>query len=366
MILQRQRLAEILTVLGTSVGNKVMKVADFVQFKFDTKRGKLMISSTDFNAFLTVDYGELALDEVDVPDVFLIQFNKLFAIVKASTTEDVIFKSKGKVIIVRTNGEYRFETWANAADFPAHSFVYEEIGRWPVPEIMSAWNKVSIAVSKDVTRIAYQGVNYDGSFAATDNRRLSVVRSSGDDAAEPMLLPLAFGNVLKHCKSVVSVGPTDGNKTLVMVCEEIGLIASVRLLDANFQDYKKVLGMYKPGVVVKMAKQPLLSAAARLMVFSDALYKVVKVSLLNVDSTLYLDLDITHEGGGNESIEVEETNVENVEVGKQFEYLYHVDNLIDAVTAVDDPEEVTLEFQDNGFLWIREGLFTHVLTPMVE
>jgi len=367
MILQRQRLVEILNVLNTAVGNKVMKVADFVQFSIDKDKGKLLISSTDFNAFLTMDYGEgINLDETTVPDTFLIPFGKLSSIVKSSTTDDVRFRSKGSVIMVKTNGDYRFETWANASDFPSHSFAYQEIGQWPVPRILSAWNKVSIAVSKDVTKIAYQGVNYDGNFAATDNRRLSVVRSEEEESSESMLLPLIFGDILKHCKNIVSVGPTEGKKTVVIVCEEVGLIASVRLLDAEFQDYQRILSMHEDGVKVTISKQALLSAASRLSTFTDSLYKVVKISLMNMDNTIYLDLDISHDGGGNESIEVESAEIDDPEPGKILEFKYHVDNFVDAIGSVSDPEDVSLEFQDRGFLWINEGQYTHLLTPIVD
>lgn len=356
-------MSTVLGVLGTAVGNKVMKVADFVQFRCDRERGKLIISTTDFNAFMCMDYGDLGLAEMDVPDVFLIEFRKLMTIVKASTTADIEFVAGDGRITVKTNGEYRLNVWAEPADFPQHDFAYNELAKWPVPEISAAWGKAVIAVSKDVTKLSYQGVCYDGNFAATDNRRVSVV--VGESEADPMLLPPVFGEVIKHCKNEVSVGANESGKTLVVVCEEIGLIASVRLLDAQFQDYRPLIDNYSPGITASLFKQDLLGAANRLSIFSDQLYKVVKLSLLSVEGKLYLDLDIQNEGGGNEAIEIDETNLEDIPVGKILEHKYHIDNIIDGVSAVADAG-VQLDFQDNGFLWIREGNFYYLLTPIVE
>ena len=340
-----------------------MKVADFVQFRCDRERNKLMISSTDFNAFLTMDYGDLGMAEMDVPDVFLIEFRKLMTIVKASTTADIEFIAGKNLITVKTNGEYRLNVWGEPQDFPQHDFGYEELARWPVPEISAAWAKAVIAVSKDVTKMSYQGVCFDGNFAATDNRRLSVV--VGEQQSDSMLLPPVFGEVIKHCKNEVSVGPNESGKTLVVVCEEIGLIASVRLLDAQFQDYRSHIDGYQDGTTVTVFKQDLLGAANRLSIFADQLFKVVKLSLLVVEDKLYLDIDIQNEGGGNEAIEIDETNIETLEVGKILEHKYHIDNLIDGVGAVTD-SGVRLDFQDNGFLWIREGNFYYLLTPILE
>lgn len=357
-------MATVLGVLGTAVGNKVMKVADFVQFRCDRERNKLIISTTDFNAFMCMDYGDLGMAEMDVPDVFLIEFKKLMIIVKASTTADIEFVAGDKRVTVRTNGEYRLNMWADPSDFPQHDFTYNELARWPVPEIIAAWSKAVIAVSKDVTKLSYQGVCFDGNFAATDNRRVSVV--VGETETDPMLLPPVFGEVIKHCKNEVSVGPNGSGKTLVVVCEEIGLIASVRLLDAQFQDYRPLIENYSEGTTVTVPKQDLVGAASRLSIFADQLFKVVKLSLLAVEGKLYLDVDIQNEGGGNEAIEVDETNIENLEVGKILEHKYHIDNLIDGVSAVGSPEGVILDFQDNGFLWIREGNFYYLLTPIIE
>lgn len=368
MILSRSRLVNVINILGTATGNKVMQVADYIHFRCDREHNKVLISTTDFNAFLTVDYGELGLADISgMPDVFLVNFKKFAAIIKGSTTADVGFTNKDNAIIVNTNGQYTFEKWAAPDEFPVNTFAYTEMARWPVPTLVSAWNKAVVAVSKDVTKMSYQGVHYDGNFAATDNRRLAVViGENADDNAPSMLLPPVFGGVLRHCKNEVSVGPSESGNALIIVCEEVGLIASVRLLDATFQNYKAVIESRSPGVTVTVPKADVVGAAGRLMTFTDTLFKVVKLSVLVVDGEILLNLDIRHQGGGNESVEVTGSNQESPDPGELLSHYYHLDNFVDGVSAVDDPTEVTLDFQDNGFLWIEEGGFHYLLTPIVE
>lgn len=368
MILSRKRVSEILTILGTASGNKIVDVANYVCFRYDRNAHKLLISSTDFNAFITIEYGDLGLDEVDIGEIFLIDFKKLSSIVKASTTEDIEFIDNKNTITIVTNGNYVFQKLEDVSSFPIFDFNFDEIARWNVSEISNAWDKVVIAVSQDVTKLAYQGVNYDGSFAATDNRRLSVVFGDESTKTPPMLLPTIFGNILKHCKNEVVIGPSKSGNFLVIVCEDVNMIATVRLLDANFNDYRRILGMKEEGKSIVVPKNDVLGAANRLMIFSDAMFKVLKVSVIVADGVAYLDLDLRNKGGGSESIPIIDSNVENIadEPGTVLSFNYKIDNFIDGVNSVDDQENVEIEFQDNGFMWICEEKFTYLLTPMVE
>jgi len=371
LILSRERLGTILSILGTSIGNKVMAVSYNVCFRVDRERNKLLLSTTDFHAYITIDYGDLDLTTLeDVPDIFLIDYKQINAIVKASTTENVEFvdgKGAHEHIKIVTNGEYKFTKWGSPDDFPQADFSYAEVAKWPVPQIKSAWSKAVVAISRDVTKIQYQGVNFDGNFAASDNRRLSVVMGQADYGGEAVLLPPVFGEVLKHCKNEVSVGPNTGGNMFIMVCEEIGLVASIRLIDANFQTYKAVFDKRKPGAVVTVPKQDILGAAARLMIFTDQLYKMVKIRVLHTDGDVSIELSITNKNAGDEIVEAtdHDLNGASVQPGGTTcvaEFNYHLDNLLDGVSVTDDPSEVRLDFQEDGKLWIDEEHFHYLIT----
>lgn len=364
MILKRNRLVEVLNILSTCVGNKVMQVADYVHFRVDRNEQRLLLSTTDFNAFITVDYGDLELTTLeDVPDVFLVKFKQLYYILKNSTTEDVdISVTKTGQIKVVTNGVYELATYANIEEFPQASYQFQELGKWPVPVLQSAWKRAVIAVTEDVTKIHFQGVNYDGNFAATDGRRLAIASGEKEYNGDPILLMRSTGDILKHCKNEVSIGPNEQKTLFVIVCEEINMIASVRTIDAKFADYKKLLGRKVDGLKVTVSKGDLMSAASRLLIFTDQLFKVVSVKCRRNGDSANIELSINNKSSGNEVIVAKKIEGEM----REFEYRYHLDNLIDGVAVTENSDDVVFNFQPDGKLWMEEKNFQYLLTMIQD
>lgn len=367
MNLNRQRLISILNVLSTCVGNKVMRVADYVCFRVDRENNKLFISTTDFNAFITMDYGDLTLvDLTDVPDMFLVNFKLLHAIIRGSTTENVDFagSKSGDLIHVRTNGSYDLTVWPNNDEFPRANFAYTEVGRWPVPVLQAAWNKAVVAVSKDVTKINYQGVNYDGNFAASDNRRLSVAMSEERFDGDPILLMPTFGEIIKNCRNTVSIGPNESRNMFIIVCEELGLVASVRTLDAKFVDYKRLLDSRSDGIKVSMPKQEMIGALSRLSVFTDQLFKVVNIRIKAAANQMpTMEFSINNKNGGVEYITALSTDGISAD-GVVADNSYHLGNLMDGIVVTESSDNIQMVFEPNGKLWIEEPNYKYLLTKI--
>lgn len=367
MNLNRQRLASIFNVLSTCVGNKVMRIADYVCFRVDKNNNKILISTTDFNAFITMDYGDTTLVDIDdVPEVFLVNFKVLNAIVRASTTENIDFTlaKSGDQIHVRTNGQYELAMWANVDEFPRANFAYTEVARWPAPVLQTAWNKAVVAVSKDVTKINYQGVNYDGNFAASDNRRLSVAVCSEAYEGQPVLLMPTFGEIIKSCKNTVSFGPNAAGNMFIILCEEIGLVASVRTLDAKFVDYKRLLESRGDGITVTMAKQDLIGAVSRLSIFTDQLYKVINIRVKHsAAGATTVELSINNKNGGVETLVAKAVDGAT-EDGTIVDASYHLENLMDGIVVTENTSDVKMMFEDNGKLWIEEPNYKYLLTKI--
>lgn len=369
MILNRNHLVEVLNVLGTAVGNKIMKVADYVQFRLNRESRRLIVSTTDFNAFISIDYGDLALANLDdFPDHFLVEYRLLSAILKASTTADVDIrqdKINGPIVVV-TNGKYELPRYADPSEFPVNDYSHKPIGRCPVAQLQAAWGKAVVAVSKDVTKINYQGVNFDGSFAATDNRRLSVADTGIAHDGDALLLMPLFGNVLAYCKGDVTIGISNSAKQAVLVCEDINLIASVRLIDAKFAPYKNFLSMKQHGVVLTLPKQELIGIINRLMILTDQVYKVLNFDIIKSGDKVKLNLSISNKAEGSETLTASAhtlpPEIQDMADGVIAKYSYHMNNFLDGASVTESADSVVCNVQSDGKLWIEEDRFTYLLT----
>jgi len=369
VILNRDRLVGILNILGTAVGNKIMKVADYVQFRLNRETRRLLVSTTDFNAFLTVDYGDLALANVDdFPEHFLVEYRLLSAILKASTTADVDIrqdKINGPIVVV-TNGKYELPRYADPSEFPVNDYAHNVIGRCDASALQHPWAKAVVAVSKDVTKISYQGVNFDGNFAATDNRRLSVANTPIAYTGDSILLMPLFGGILEYCHGDVTLGLSTNAKQVVIICEDINLIASVRLIDAKFVPYKNFLSTKQQGVLITIPKQEFIGVINRLMILTDQVYKSLNIEITKKDDKVELHLSISNRAEGSETITASSFkmpgDLEDMGDGVIAKYSYQVNNFLDGAIVTQSPDSVVCNVQSDGKLWIEEEGFTYLIT----
>jgi len=355
--LSRVNLLKTLSILGNAVGNKVMKIADFVKISYSSETGRLQMSTTDYNAFLTVDHGQVDCG----PESFdlLIEYKKFANIVRCSTTDDVALVDKGDYVQVKTNGTYKFQKWADVGDFPTADFTCEETTEFEASDLASSWSKAVIAVSKDIGKLSFQGVNYDGSFAATDNRRLSVVRMS-EQEVDPVLLPPTMGSIINQCSGTVHVGVSSNGKALVIVSQENSMFASVRILDATFPDYRKFLGGADGGMNVLVSLPDLVGACDRMEAFTDNNSRTFEVEVHGGESPC-IQMKVDNQGAALETIDVK---IDAEGEGVLSKHTYMLDHFMAAINVVDSDQIASFTIKDNGMMWIKEASYLHLLQPI--
>ena len=372
MNLDRGRLLQVLDVLKLACGNKVMEVSFFVKFVIDKENHSVYLNTTDYHTFLAIDFGDVSLTNLnDVPDVFLIKFKPLIDLVRYSTTEDVSmeFDEKSNSILVTTDGDFKFPCYKDPEQFPAADYSHTIFGEWDVPAIRDIWEKVSTVVSKDVTKLSYQGVNFDGNWAASDNRRFAIVM--GDDEnkydGESMLIPPVLGDILSCCDGTVSVGRNDGGSMLIMSNPQTGLVSATRLIDATFVSYQRVIDSREPFIKLTLAKEFLLGVLQRLSVFTDKMFKIGVFTIVRSESGCELRCQINNDSSeGDEALACISSEFKDnlPEVGEVAQFKYQIDNLAAGIKAVDSPDEVVISFQEDGKLWIDEDNFHYLLSKI--
>ncbi len=374
MILDRIRLLTILDTLKIASGTKVMEVSYYVKFTIDKAGSAVYLSTTDFQTFMVISYGDIDMIVLDdVPEIFLIKFQQLLSLLKSSTTPDVELCSDNKDghIKITTNGSFSFPLFKEASQFPSANFENTVAGIWNAGQLKDIWDKISIAISKDVTKLSYQGVHFDGNWATSDNRRFALVR--GDAAhtydGKSVLIPSAIGAVFARCSGDVKIGVNMDGNMLVVANDDTGMLAAIRLIESQFVPYQKLLDSRQQNVTVTIPKIELLGVLSRLSCFTDKLYKVGRFMITATSEGAQMQCDIEHDTGeGTEIIEATDFDFSGVKSVDQMTntiaFSYHIENLADGVSAVDSQTEVVLNIQPDGKLWIDEDSFSYLLSPI--
>jgi len=369
MILERIRLISILDTLKIAVGNKVMGVSYYVKFMVDAEGGSVFLASTDFQTFLIVDYGDVAMNVLsDVPPEFLIKFKELYDLVKASTTQDVAISRKNPDkddhIRVTTNGDFDFPTYTKPEQFPSADFDHKVAGSWESDVLKGIWDKVIVAASKDVTKRSYQGVNFDGNWAASDVRRFAIVKSESSYDGDPMLIPPQLGDVIARCKGDVTIGINGGGNMLIISSPENGIMGGMRLFDVPFVSYEKLFQDRSDVIKIILPKSDFLGTLRRLSCFSEQIYRIGTFTINRTDDGAEIRCTLNQEAGqADETIEAIDFEFQDgVMTGKIAEFQYQIDNLADGIGATKSDEDVSLCFQQDGKLWIDEDDFHYLLS----
>jgi DNA polymerase III sliding clamp (beta) subunit (PCNA family) len=367
--LSRVNLLKTLSILGNAVGNKVMVIADFVKISYSSESGRLSMSTTDYNAFINVDHGEV--DGGDQSFDLLIDYKKFANIVRCSTTDNVDITDKGEYVRVKTNGTYKFEKWSEIEDFPSADFTSEDLNEFEATKLSSAWSKTVIAVSKDIGKLSFQGVNYDGAFAATDNRRLSCFQIAGDRGGQlpPVLLPPTSGSIISQCRGNVSIGVSTNGKALVIVSPENSMLASIRILDASFPDYRKFTeGAFEKGsgTIVSLSLSELMGACERMQAFTDNDSRTFNLEVHGGENPS-VKMHAQHKGAAEESVDASlNGNYDDFMVSNNT---YMLDHFMTALGVLDSEAFVRFIVKDNGMMWIKESRsggdeYLHLLQPV--
>lgn len=370
MILNRSRLIEVLDTLRLAAGNKVMEVSFNVKFIVDRDNHSVYLTTTDFHTFILVDFGDVDLSILDdVPQEFLINFDSFYNLVRASTTDTVLIAQDSDTdenyVYIETNGSFMFPLFGNPSQFPIADFSHTPLASWKVDDLLAIWKKVAPVVSKDVTKLSYQGVNYDGNWAASDNRRFAIYSSGDSYDGQSVLIPTVFGDLVERCKEEVSVGVNAAGNMFVLTNPQTGIMAAMRLVDAKFVAYDRLLKGRSEYITVTVPKRAILGTLRRIGCFTDKLFKIGKFTICRNDDGVKIRCEIHNESNqGTEEIEATDFEIAD-DAPDEYElasFQYQIDNVAAGIDSVDSKDEVRLSFQRDGKLWIDEDKFHYLLS----
>lgn len=330
----------------------------------EASNNKINIMATDLEVYIKDSAPATVSEEGSVT----VNARKIFEIVKELPTDTVdVIMGKDEKLTVKA-GKAKFNIMGlPSKDFPAFPAIdeskLEAIENGSLKEMI---DKTSFAVSTDETRYNINGFLLEKDEAkirmvATDGHRLALIeKADGKIAAgekESVLLPrkgmMEIRKLLDEKNDNFLLGITQ--KSAVMKKEDTAI--SIRLLEGEFPDYKKVIPKDNDREVVA-EKSALLSSLKRVSILSSDKIKGVKFSFSN--SKLTVSSSSSDIGEATEEIDIEYG-------GEDIEIAFNARYLMDMLDTISE-EKVVIMLKDS----LSPGLvrpagsqdYTYIIMPM--
>lgn len=331
----------------------------------EASQGKINITATDLEVFIK----DSSIANVSEDGSVTVNARKMFEIVKELPDNSIdISTGKDEKVTVKA-GKAKFNIMGlSAREFPVFPAIdstrLEPIESESFKEMI---DKTSFAVSTDETRYNINGFLLEKEdsmmrMVATDGHRLALIEKKDLKGAvsaqkEGVLLPrkgvMEIRKLLDEKEGSFFLGVTE--KSAVMKKDET--IISVRLLEGEFPDYKKVIPKDNDKEVVA-DKSNLLHSLKRVSILSSDKIKGVKFSFSK--SVLTVSSSSPDIGEATEEIDIEYG-------GDDVEIAFNARYFIDMLEALSE-DKVRIALKDSlspGFLRpMGSDDYTYIIMPM--
>jgi DNA polymerase-3 subunit beta len=318
--IDRGTLAEMLGVLVNTLPsrttypvlqNVLLEVAD----------GRLSLSGTDLDTFVRKDYtlsGKFEDGRVALPG------RKLLEITREHSTDQILLYSKnGRIHLEAGNSKVAF-SGLDPAEFPEVPGLPEGATlEFPVATVMELFDAVSFAVSKDDSRPAMTGINWEVTktemrMVATDGHRLAFVRQKGKYAAgfKIIIAPKVF-SFLPRGADTLTVH-SDPAK-IGVVCAETTVIS--RVIEGPYPDYERVIPKKSHPGKAEIEQEVLGPALRRAAVLAHPVGKLVALGFSN--DGLVLEAETPELGSSKEAVPCTYTG-DPVRIGFNAAYMLEI------------------------------------------
>jgi len=302
---------------------------------------RLVLTATDLEVGLKINCESTVLE----PGMFAVPSKKTYEIVRELESGQITVQSTENQRIQIESGKSVFQlAGMDASDYPAWTSSGEvETAQVQASRLLYMIEKTMFASSNDDSRFNLNGILFeqDGDntkLVATDGHRLALINGElGIRLESNLIVPrkglVELKRLLEGLKEEISVGFEE--KNLLVSTDRV--MMTVRLIDGDFPDYRKVIP--EPGdTVVQVPHSQLMHTLRRVAILTSDRNKGVNLKM----SPGKMELTATHPdlGTARDVIDVEYT-------GDEFIVIVNAAYLIEAIGAI-DTETVGIEFHEEG------------------
>lgn len=277
------------------------------------------------------------------------------------------------VTLTSTSGRYQVRG-LSSEDYPALPTVEEgEVVELPAEALLEGLRGSLFASSADETKQVLTGVHLLTEpevleFAATDGHRLAVVQTSDESATAdgegaPMNVTVpakALRELERMIQGYASNEPVTVRLDETQVLFDLGnQKLTTRLLEGQYPNYRQLLPKQFARQVT-LNRRDLVSSLERIAVLAGQKNDIIKMSLNNVDQTVYLSVEAQEVGSGKEELQAQIT-------GDDLDIAFNVRYLLDGLKAIETNE---IQLQCNAatspavILPLGETKMTYLVMPV--
>jgi len=282
--------------------------------------GKLSLAGTDLDTYIRKDF---ALDAGAEDGTVIVPGRKLAEVIRESGGDRVLLQSKDKSVVVEAGRARAMFAGLDPAEFPETPKLPEGVVlELPLTSVHELFDSVAFAVSKDESRPAMGGLNWEvakteARMVGTDGHRLALaVRKGKFPAKAKMILsPKVFALFPRGEEKVTinsdpaKVGFVFQNTTII-----------TRLIEGPYPDYERVIPKGYPGKAV-LEHEAFAAVLRRAAVFAHPVGRLVALEFKK--NKLRITAETPDLGRSEEEVECEYGG-ETVRIGFNAGYLLEI------------------------------------------
>lgn len=344
-----KELTSALNTVEKGVGNsKIIPITEYLHFIL--KDGKLTISATDLNNFISYTLDEVEGDDLNI----IIHATSIIKLAGRTTKEYMEFKIKDDYVEVKGNGTYKIELMIDE-EFPEYDF---ELEKNPTKiEDITAFKRIlkvnEQSISKEMITPVLSGYNVGEKVITTDGIKMCIT----DEAIltdSPVLLTQDYVELINTLTGESELHRHEDK--ILIKSKDVVIYGSQLEGIEDYPDITPILDIEHTGSV-KVNKDELTSVLDRLLIFSDP-FDNNGVELVFGEKHLSIS-DI--KGKHNEKIKydksVEVSHKNDIKVPVNIHYLK---DLLDVVTE----KEVEIHYGEGIPLKIVDKKVVEILSIM--
>jgi DNA polymerase III sliding clamp (beta) subunit (PCNA family) len=331
----------------------------YTQVQLSFKSNQLTLTSYDSSYGVQIIYGEVICED----SIYHIDAEGLSHITRYSDEEELIFDFKDtKVVVTDGTSSYKFSYFITESPL---SYIFDTLGdlsdvilTTTASEFIRVFKFLEPCIAKDAARPFLNGIQFDGSFIATDGNICGVY--SHKDKQEDSVFFISEGlDLLTSLPEEKDMLIHKSGNVNVILCDNIKIITPQMV--GSFPNYTKIVdatSTYPYEFAIEKSK--LQKISEKLVPFADSHQRLVASAVFTPEGTLQLSATSEGTKEGSETL----SSIQSISPSENIEFHLNIRLLASLVKSI-STELIYLRYSENTktpLVITDKGQYSHFLS----